>query len=83
MVCRTVWLVNGVNGSDREMIEVTESGMQTRGNNEKKPFQNERENGRPKRVVAWGGREYEADEFRSMLLKEPVDASEEGRDDAR
>ena len=65
--------------SVHEMIEVNESGVETSGYMEKTPFQNEMKNDRIKGVISWGDREYDIDEFRSLLLKGPVDIIEEDR----
>jgi len=74
--CRTICLVNVVNVSAREMIEVNESGIETSGIEEKIPLQNEKKNDRIRGVIFWGDREYDIDEFRSLLLKKPVDIME-------
>ena len=74
--CRTMSPVNVVNVSTRKMIEVNESGMETSGIEEKIPFQNEKKNDRIRGVISWGDREYDIDEFQSLLLKKPVDIME-------
>ena len=81
--CRTMCLVNVVNVSAREMMEVNEPDMETSVNEEKILFQNEKKNSQIKGVISWGDREYDIDEFRSLLLKGPVDIIEEGRDEPR
>ena len=79
MDCRTMCLVNVVNVSACEMMEVNEPGMETCGNDEKILFQDEKKNVRIKGVISWGDREYDIDEFRSLLLKGPADTIKEGR----
>ena len=79
--CRTMCLVNVVNVSAREMIEVNESGIETSVSKERIPLKNEKKNDRIRGVISWGDREYDIDEFRSLLLKGPVDIMEEGRDE--
>ena len=69
-------LVNVVNVSAREMIEVNESGIETSVSKERIPLKNEKKNDRIRGVISWGDREYDIDEFRSLLLKKPVDIME-------
>ena len=50
------------------------------GNNGEMPAQNEDKNGSMSGVISWGDREYEVDEFRSLLMAKPEDNPGEYRD---
>lgn len=74
--CRTMCQVNFVNASGHEMTEENDFGMDTSSIDPKIPLRNEKKNDRIRSLISWGDREYEIDEFRSLLLKGPIDSIE-------
>ena len=67
--------------STREVNEVNEvNGF---GNNGELPTREKTTTGGTSGLIAWGDRNYDIDEFRSLVLKKPGDIMEESRDGTR